>query len=97
MRVLCLMGWVIAIVSHMAHAVEFEDYDFSRWSQEVTECDRQASHGRDPGHVVPAVSSSGMDKPAAIATCHQALAADPDNPRLNYQLGRAYGYSGRCG
>ena len=23
------------------------------------------------------------------------MAADPDNPRLNYQLGRAYGYSGR--
>ena len=59
MRVLCLMGWVIAIVSQMAHAVEFEDYDFSRFSQEVTECDRLASHGRDPGHVAPAVSSSG--------------------------------------
>ena len=37
-----------------AAAVEFEDYDHSRWSQEVTECDR-----------------------------------------LNYQLGRAYGYSNR--
>ena len=36
-----------------------------------------------------------MDKPAAIAACQQAVAADPDNPRLNYQLGRAYGYSGR--
>jgi hypothetical protein len=30
-----------------------------------------------------------MDKPAAIAACQQAVAADPDNPRLNYQLGRA--------
>ena len=95
MRVLCLMGWVIAIVSQMAYAVEFEDYDFSRFSQEVTECGRLASHGRDPGHVAPAVSSSGMDKPAAIAACQQAVAADPANPRPNYQLGRAYGYSGR--
>ncbi len=76
-------------------AVEFEDYDYSRFSQEVTECDRLASHDRDPGHVAPGVSSSGMDKTAAIAACHQAVAADPENPRLNYQLGRAYGYSGR--
>ena len=75
--------------------VEFIAYDYARFSQDVTECDRLASHGRDPGHVAPAVSSSGMDKPAAIAACQQAVAADPNNPRLNYQLGRAYGYSGR--
>ena len=75
--------------------VKFIDYDYTRFSQDVTECDRLASHGRDPGHVAPAVSSSGMDKPAAIAACQRAVAADPDNPRLNYQLGRAYGYSGR--
>lgn len=81
--------------SAASSAVEFEDYDYSRFSQEVTECDRLASHGRDPGHVAPAVSSSGMDKVAAIAACHEAVLKDPDNPRLNYQLGRAYGYSGR--
>jgi tetratricopeptide (TPR) repeat protein len=34
-----------------------------------------------------------MDKPAAIAACLEAVEQDPDNPRLNYQLGRAYGYS----
>ena len=95
MRMLCLLSWVVAIAAYSAHEVDFEDYDFSRFSQEVTECDLLASHGRDPGHVAPAVSSSGMDKPAAIAACQQAVAADPDNPRLNYQLGRAYGYSGR--
>jgi TPR repeat protein len=78
-----------------APAVEFEDYDFGRWSQEVTECDRLASHERDPGHVAPGVTSSGMDKEAAIAACTEAVAADPENPRLNYQLGRAYGYSNR--
>lgn len=78
-----------------AQAVEFEDYDFSRWSQEVTECDRLAAHGRDPGSVSPDVGSSEMDKQAAIEACTRAVAADPENPRLNYQLGRAYGYSGR--
>jgi tetratricopeptide (TPR) repeat protein len=95
MRTLCLLAWLAALGPMTAFAVEVEDYDFSRFSQEITECDRLASHGRDPGHVAPAVSSSGMDKPAAIAACQQAVAADPDNPRLNYQLGRAYGYSGR--
>ena len=75
--------------------VKFIDYDYTRFSQDVTECDRLASHGRDPGHVAAAVSNSGMDKPAAIAACQRAVAADPNNPRLNYLLGRAYGYSDR--
>ncbi len=78
-----------------ALAVEFEDYDFSRWSQEVTECDKLAAHGRDPGHVGTPVTSGTMDKEAAIRACHAAVKADPENPRLNYQLARAYGYSGR--
>lgn len=89
------LALIFVAVAGQTHAVEFEDYDFSRWSQEVTECDLMASHGRDPGHVAPPVSQSGMDKEAAIAACTKAVAADPDNPRLNYQLGRAYGYSGR--
>lgn len=83
------------LASTGVHAVEFADYDYSRYSQEVTECDRLASHDRDPGHVAPGVTSSTMDKDAAITACHEAVAADPENPRLNYQLGRAYGYSGR--
>lgn len=82
-------------LSTAAVAVEFADYNYSRWSQEVTECDRQASHGRDPGHVAPPVTQEGMDKDAAIAACSEAVEADPENPRLNYQLGRAYGYSNR--
>ena len=78
-----------------AAAVEFADYDYSRWSQEITECDDQAAHARDPGHVGSPVTSDTMDKEAAIAACLDAVEADPDNPRLNYQLARAYGYSGR--
>jgi len=37
MRLLCLLGWVVAMFISAARAVEFEDYDFSRFSQEVTE------------------------------------------------------------
>ena len=29
MRVLRLLGWVVAMASPFAHAAEFEDYDFS--------------------------------------------------------------------
>ena len=76
-------------------AVEFADYDYERWSHTVTECDRLAAHDRDPGHVAPGVTRAGMDKARAIEACHAAVRNDPDNPRLNYQLGRAYGYSGR--
>lgn len=83
------------LATGLAAAVEFEDYDYSRWSQEVTDCDRLAAHGRDPGHVAPAVTQQEMDKPAAIKACLAAVAKDPENPRLNYQLGRAFGYSGR--
>jgi len=91
-----LITFLICIATlKTAAAAEFVDYDFTRYSQEITECDRLASHGRDPGHVAPPVTSTTMDKPAAINACKAAVAADPENPRLNYQLGRAYGYSGR--
>jgi len=78
-----------------AHAAEFKDYDFTQYSQKITRCDRYASHGRDPGHVAPPVSQRDMNNKKAIAACLSALKKDPDNPRLNYQLGRAYGYSGQ--
>ena len=77
------------------NAVEFFEYDYGRWSQAVTECDRLAAHDLDPGHVAPGVTRAHMEKPRAIEACHAAVSKDPDNPRLNYQLGRAYGYSGR--
>lgn len=65
------------------------------WSQEVTECDLQTSHGLDPFHVAPPVSRSTMDFEKAQAACEEAVRLDPENPRLNYQLGRVYGYSGQ--
>lgn len=93
MRIMNLWIPVVALMVSSAYAIEFEDYDYSRWSQEVTGCDILAAHGRDPGHVADPVTRSGMDKKAAIAACQVAVKADPENPRLNYQLGRAYGYS----
>ncbi|WP_405241626.1 tetratricopeptide repeat protein [Lentisalinibacter salinarum] len=73
---------------------EIRVYSADDYSQAVTACDRLAGHPSDPNSVTDGVSQAGMDKPAAIDACRKAVAADPDNPRLNYQLARAYGYSG---
>jgi hypothetical protein len=68
------------------------------WSRAVTPCDQYAAHPSDPDKLTPGVSqpqllAAGAD--LAIAACRQAVAADPQNPRLNYQLARSLGYAGR--
>lgn len=70
-------------------------YDPAAYSQEVTECDRLASHPDDPNRVAPGLSQSKIDLPKAVAACQAAVASDPEHPRLNYLLGRTLGYSGR--
>jgi hypothetical protein len=67
----------------------------ARATPEVTECDRLAAHPSDPDRVAPGVAQRSVDLPAAIAACQAAVAADPANPRLNYQLGRVLAYAGR--
>ena len=69
-------------------------YDRAVHARDITECDRLAGHPDDPEAVTQGVSRAQMDLPAAIAACEAALDDDPENPRLNYQLARAYGYSG---
>jgi hypothetical protein len=73
---------------------EIGTYERADHDRTITECDRLASHPDDPEAVIEGVGQAGMDKPAAIEACLDAVADDPDNPRLNYQLARAYGYSG---
>lgn len=70
-------------------------YDRAAWSRDVTECDRLASHPDDPERVTDGVAQGDVDLDAARAACEAAVAADPDNPRLNYQLARVNGYAGR--
>lgn len=70
----------------------------SAWSSAVTLCDQLAAHPSDPDKLTPGVTqpallAAGAD--LAIAACQAAVAADPHNPRLNYQLARTLGYSGR--
>ena len=89
--ILLLLG-ILAFADVRAEPLQ---WDPSRYSQEATPCDRLASHGEDPFSVAPGVSQVEMDFEAAAAACEEAVAADPENPRLRYQLARVYGYSGQ--
>ena len=93
---LCALGSsAAAALADDAPFAEIETYERDAFNRDVTECDRLAAHPNDPEKVTEGVSQDAMDKPAAIEACRAAVAVDPDNPRLNYQLARAYGYSGR--
>lgn len=91
------MLWALALSTMIAGAVgatEMPKYDPTKYSQKVTGCDLLAGHPNDPHKVVVGLEKRDMDLPAAIAACKVAVERDPTNPRLNYQLGRALGYSG---
>jgi len=67
---------------------------FSSASAEITECDRLAANPPDPDRVVEGVPRSKVDIEAAIKACESALAANPENARFAYQLGRVAYYGG---
>lgn len=60
----------------------------------VTTCDELAGHPQDPRKVTEGRSSGDIDLPEAVARCRESVSEQPDNPRLNYQLGRVLTYSG---
>lgn len=72
-------------------------YDGTRYSQQPTACDLLAAHPDDPQRVAPGRERAdiALDYAGAIAACESAVARDPDNPRLRYQLARVLGYSGQ--
>lgn len=90
-----IAAWGVMPASAEVTALEWKSFDTTRYSQEVTECDRLAGHSDDPHKVVPGIGTRAMDLPLAIQTCRADLAADPQNPRLQYQLARALTYNGR--
>jgi len=62
----------------------------------VHACDRLAAHPQDPDKVTPGVSTSDVDRPAAIAACRAAVAEDPKTVRYTYQLARVLFYDGQA-
>ena len=61
-------------------------------SPAITECDRRAAHPDDPEKPddIAGVSDSAIDAASAIVPCRAAVSADPEEPRLKFQLARAY-------
>ena len=57
---------------------------------EPTECDRLAGSPTDPNRVGEGIGLYGIESAVAIAACERALAGDPHNPRLLFNLGRAH-------
>jgi hypothetical protein len=55
---------------------------------EVTPCDLWAADPFDPQRVTEGVEWGLVNTRQAIRACASALAEEPDNPRLNFQLGR---------
>jgi TPR repeat protein len=55
-------------------------------------CDRAAASPSDNKRPlgVPAVFFASIDPQIAIPACQEAAAAEPENPRILFQLGRAY-------
>ena len=65
------------------------------YADEITECDRLVAHPLDPDKIAPGVPTAEVPHVEGIAACNAAVVDDPDNARLNYQLGRVYFYAGQ--
>lgn len=76
---------------------EIAAYQRDAFNRDITRCDELASHPDDPERVAEGIPQSAVDIDAGLTACHEAVEADPSNPRLNYQLARLYGYAGRHG
>ena len=61
-------------------------------AQGINECDVQAAHPSDPGHIGAGRKSKEVLLQLAIPACREAVMSDPENPRFHYQLGRALVY-----
>lgn len=83
MRHLALMTAVMAFAFSSAASAEG---DF------ITECDALVSHPEDPDRIAPGVEDVLLF--AGKAACEAAVAEDPENRRLRYQLGRVLFYGG---
>lgn len=96
-RVAACSGLLIlgAMTSPLRAEVVWKTFDATPYFAEPAECDRLAAHPDDPFRLAPGVSTSVMDRPAAIRACRAELAKSAGNPRLAYQLGRALTYDGR--
>jgi ketosteroid isomerase-like protein len=60
----------------------------------ATSCDKLASSRYDRTRLAKPVAREDIDVPAAILQCEADLAANSNDPRIHFHLGRLYGYLG---
>ena len=67
-------------------------------TSEISRCDALAAHPDDPERPdeVRGVTDDELNTDRAAAVCRQALAAEPDDPRIKFQLARALLFSGQA-
>lgn len=63
----------------------------------AADCDRLAATPGDPMRTVAPVHDDQFAPATALSACERAVDANPDNARLQFQLGRALWLSGRFG
>lgn len=61
----------------------------------LAECDRLASHPKDNGRTMAAISDEQLAPGIALPACQKAVELNDDNPRAHFELGRIYGIMGR--
>ncbi|HEX6185144.1 MAG TPA: tetratricopeptide repeat protein [Pyrinomonadaceae bacterium] len=61
----------------------------------ASQCDRLAAHLNDPQARARGVGDEALDASAVIDACEAEAAAEPDEPRLSFQLARGYLKAGR--
>lgn len=61
----------------------------------MAECDRRAAYPDDPNRAAPGVAREDIDLPTTIQACERAVAAEPANFRVRYQLARVLFYAGQ--
>lgn len=80
--------WAIAVLCAVAIFPAIAD------DLPMNDCDRLAASDSDPDRKGRGVPLDQIDAVAAIKACQEVISKYPDNPRLNYQLARAF-YSAR--
>jgi hypothetical protein len=84
-------AWIAAVV---VAGLAVQPYDKDAYGRTVTDCDRLAAYAPDHDRIAPPIAREQVDVPRAVQACEAALATEPANPRLHYQLARVLTYAG---
>jgi len=87
----------MAVASLLTVGTVLGNYAYAEYIRRTAlACDLLAAE-RDNSVGVPGVEFDNIDAKQAIPACESAVRSEPDNPRLQHNLGRAYEAAGRYG